>query len=308
MTNLFLPVYNNLEKELIKLSESIFFDDKQSDVYSLKVAELLIRTVIEIETLSKKLYFDNQGVKKLKPDGTEDFLYFDTDCINHLENLWLLSKKEVQVSAPNFYFLNKANKILTPLYKANKRGSSSSNWAKAYQAVKHDRSENIGKATIRNLISAMAALYLLNIYNRTPDDVKSETQNEDLSFNSKIFSIQKQKIMKVDYDSKELPKVDDNVVCIEKYTDETYKDILIAVEEDKKIYFKTFGAHPKVKSFFKKNPTYVMDNKTLTAICLEIGGKELLAQILRSSNKVARLLNSTETEIVLNKNQQVYDV
>ena len=45
-------------------------------------------------------------------------LFFDTDCIDFLENKWLLSRKKVIVSAPNFYFNNEDNRVLIPLKKA----------------------------------------------------------------------------------------------------------------------------------------------------------------------------------------------
>jgi len=78
--NLYWSVFKNLEKEIITLSNQIHFDDKQLKIYSIKISELLIRTVVEIESISKELYFINGGSK---PDDNK--LYFDTDCIALLE-------------------------------------------------------------------------------------------------------------------------------------------------------------------------------------------------------------------------------
>ena len=47
--NLYWSVYKNLEKELVKLTSVIHFDDAQENVYSVHIADLLIRTAIEIE-------------------------------------------------------------------------------------------------------------------------------------------------------------------------------------------------------------------------------------------------------------------
>lgn len=53
--NLFFPIYQQLEKELVELSYNITFDKKQLTVYSTKIADMLLRTVSEIENISKEL-------------------------------------------------------------------------------------------------------------------------------------------------------------------------------------------------------------------------------------------------------------
>ena len=83
------------------------------------------------------------------PDKCSRFnqLFFDTDCIDYLESLWKLSKKKVLVSSPHLYLEEELNTVLTPLKKANKRGSSSSDWLRAYQAIKHNRAANLKKGS-----------------------------------------------------------------------------------------------------------------------------------------------------------------
>lgn len=186
-SNFYWTVYKNLERELIDLSNLIHIDDKQIEIYSVKIAELLLRTVVEIESISKSLYFQNGGTK---PDDIN--LFFDTDCIDLLENKWLLSKKQVQISAPNFYFTLSENRILTPLKKANKRGTSSSDWQRAYQAIKHNRVTSLPKANIKHLLRAMASLYILNLYyndNNYLLDKDSAGTNFDSTLSSSIFSV-----------------------------------------------------------------------------------------------------------------------
>ena len=55
MTNLYWPIYKKIEKEIVELSNHIHFDDNQLSVYSVKIVELLIRCVVEIEAISKDL-------------------------------------------------------------------------------------------------------------------------------------------------------------------------------------------------------------------------------------------------------------
>ena len=62
MTILYWQVYKNLEKEFFGLADVIHVDDKQLEVYSMKIADLLIRTVVEIEAIAKELYLSNGGV------------------------------------------------------------------------------------------------------------------------------------------------------------------------------------------------------------------------------------------------------
>ncbi len=159
VSNFYWPIYKNLEKEVIELSNLVHFDDKQVSVYSVKISELLIRCSVEIESISKDLYISNGGSVP-----TEGDLYFDTDCLKTLEEKWLLSKKILIMSSLNFHFEDEKNRILTPLYKSYKRGASGSDWKKAYQAVKHERVKSLSKGNIGNLIRALGALFVTSHY------------------------------------------------------------------------------------------------------------------------------------------------
>jgi hypothetical protein len=218
--NLYWSVYKNLEREVSELANLIHFDDEQLKVYSIKISELLLRTVVEIESIVKELYFVNGGIK---PDDKD--LFFDTDCIELLETNWQLSKKKVFVSASNFYFILEDNKILTPLYKANKRSTSSADWQKAYQAVKHNRAKNLAKGNIKHLIRALAALFVLNVYYKKTIfslDKDATGTNFDNSLGSSIFSIKVHVNRTISADSDYTKNIDfDECIYILKPTDET---------------------------------------------------------------------------------------
>ena len=192
--NLYWAVYRNLEKELLELSNQIHIDDKQLSVYSIKIAELLIRCSVEIESIAKELYEQEGGnMSPIDSNGKDRDLYFDTDCLDLLENKWLLSKKVVFVSATTLYFQDNNNKILTPLHNANKRGTSAAKWKQAYQGVKHNRYKELSKGNLKNLIHAMGALYLLNIYYKnlkfTTKTASTISSDFDVFLGSDIFSI-----------------------------------------------------------------------------------------------------------------------
>lgn len=191
--NLYWPVYKNLEKEFLKLADYIHFSDDQLGTYSMFIADLIVRCSVEIEALSKELYCMLGGNMFPKDsEGNSRDLYFDTDCLDLLEQKWLLSKKQIAISAINFYFTDEKNKILTPLHKSHKRGTSGSKWKQAYQAVKHDRRNSLKKASIENLLHALGALYILNLYYRDERTdigrVYLSDHNFDNRSGSEIFS------------------------------------------------------------------------------------------------------------------------
>lgn len=222
--NLYSSVYRNLEREFINLSNLIHINDEQLKIYSIKITELLIRTVVEVESITKELYFLNGGTKADDKD-----LFFDTDCIEHLENKWKLSKKLIFVSSPNLYFDIDENKILNPLNKSNKRGSSSSDWLKAYQAVKHNRGKNLKKGNLKHLIRALGGLYILNIYYRdTTFNLEKDGTgtNFDASLNSELFSVKlhASQTISIDKDYTINPDFEECIYLL-KATDKTREDV-----------------------------------------------------------------------------------
>ena len=244
--NMFWQTYLNLENEILELSKYIYITDAttktdsktkavksvdckhQLETYSSYIADLLVRCCVDIEAISKELYFDNGGTKTR---GSID-LYFDTDCIALLNKKWKIADKVVVVVASNFNLTKEENRILMPLKKADER--SKTVWAKAYQAVKHDRYNSLYLGNIKALLQAMAALYLLNIYYR---DIKFSTKyleihKLDMSLGSKIFSLKmpnQKAIVDVinDIEQEDLLTSGDSPY-IAKYTDGYYKQVLTA--------------------------------------------------------------------------------
>lgn len=241
---MYWQTYLNLEKELLDVAKYIYITDEittyskgklivsscktQLDVFSPHIADLLIRVCTEIESISKELYFRFGGGKKR---GDRD-LFFDEDCLKLIDIICKTHQKTVIVSCASFNLTKEENVSFRPLREAHKRQGT--NWEKAYQAVKHDRYSCVSQGTIKNLLHAMGALYLLNLYNR---DVKLtakylEVRNLDFSLGSSIFSI-KQPSHKYVLDI--INNIDvtgtlqaDESPFIMKYTDSYYKQILDA--------------------------------------------------------------------------------
>lgn len=182
--NLYWHMYLSLENEFFKIADIVLIDDKQRFVYSLKNADLLVNVAVQIEAIAKYLYFENGG-----PSVSGRDLFFDTDCIQHLQSLWNIEAKEVEIVS-SAVMLSDELRVMKPLEKCSERGKGK--WKKAYQAVKHDRVEKINKATIENLLYALAALYLLNVYSRK-EIVALGSDSSGSSFNkslgSKLFAV-----------------------------------------------------------------------------------------------------------------------
>lgn len=179
--------YRSFEEELIGLSKTIHIDDKQLDVYSVKIADLLVAVCVEIESISKVIYFREGGEK-----NDDNKLYFDTDCLDFLNKKWLLDKRLVNINTPSMYLKDQGHTILKPLHNANRCGRHSVAWKRAYQTVKHNRRESLEAGNVRNFIQALGALFLLNIYfndlSYTLDTIALES-DFDSTQGSDIFSI-----------------------------------------------------------------------------------------------------------------------
>ena len=244
-SELFWQTYLNLEKELLEVAKYIYITDvkliykggtlikenytKQLDVFSPLIADLIVRTCIEIEAISKELYFELGGTKSR---GDKD-LFFDEDCLKLLDIKCKSSKKIVLIICSSFNLADENNKVFKPLKGAHKRQGT--DWEKSYQAVKHDRYSSVSSGTIKKFIHALGALYLLNIYyrNETINTKFLETNKLDFSFGSKIFSLKKPNTSKYTVDvvnGKSISGVleSDDSPYIFKYSDSSYHQILDA--------------------------------------------------------------------------------
>lgn len=167
--NVFFPIYKQLEKEFIELSYFITFDKRQLSVYSIKIADLILRSVSECENIIKELC-KREGIKFYdKNHHVKKIIYFQ-EYFEKLDVLYNLSDKFVSVCldncAPDTF-----DEKLVPFRKdiEVKNGASIRkiwSWYNAYNKIKHDRVKNFKQANINNLVLSLAALFLLNVYYR----------------------------------------------------------------------------------------------------------------------------------------------
>ena len=308
--NLYWPVYKNLEKEVLELSYHIHFCDKQCGVYSVQIAELLIRCAVEVESISKALYQAEGGnMSPVDGSGNSRDLYYDGDCLEFLDLRWKLGEKQVILVAPSMYFEKDDNRVFTPLKSAH---NGNQRWQKAYQSVKHSRVEKLHKASVEMLLRAMAALYLLNIYYKDEridfnrGDFLTLSNHFDISSDSDIFSV---KCSFVSIPSQK-PKDEKEEYCGSHFASSVYLRIVDAgtIEREwKRIDTSIEKVLSEIDERIKKNNIEVgaetFKGKTLFDIARIIGGEQYARNVMRET---MLRIHEIKPVAVLNKGQRIY--
>lgn len=192
--DLFRNIYKNIEKEFITFTDYVYIDDRQKGVYSLRIAELILRTAAEIESLCKDLY------ATLGCDGGGGRFYYDDPCIKEFISRWDIDKKIVEITHP---FVRFSTRELIPFRDADKKTQGNPNanvWKKSYNDIKHNFRNNMGSANIGAFLEELAALYLLNIYAGMLVKCDSGFDRDaasrlDCSFGSSLFAVKVSKIL-----------------------------------------------------------------------------------------------------------------
>lgn len=234
-SDIFWQTYLNIEKEAIEVSKFIFITDEitnnlggknistsctsQLTTFSPYIADLLVRCCVQIEAVSKELYFENGGTK---PRG-DNTIFFDEDCLKLIDIKWETHNKRVLVVAPFFNLTKEENRELRPLKEAHKRGGTY--WERAYQAVKHDRYTSLSMGNVKAFLHALAALYLLNLYYRKDSWVTTykDLRKQDYSMGSSLFAVKPPKAEQLWYGNQ--PQISESPYVI-TYQDADYKRII----------------------------------------------------------------------------------
>ncbi len=157
------PIYERSEKEIVELTFSIFLCNAHLSVYSIKMADLLIRIGSECENIAKSVAktrdFQSSNGKQIEDlnfPGLGDLL-----C-SHIS----FNTKEVDII---WYYNDLSCKSIVPFSTWNTTGSLNPKWFKAYNEVKHDRDVTFHQANFENILNGLAALFILNLWLRKED-------------------------------------------------------------------------------------------------------------------------------------------
>lgn len=308
-SDIYWQTYLNLESSLIHLSRQILITDvsqtninggvanknwrDQLCVFSPYIADLLVTCCVQVEAISKELYFAHGGDKER--DSAQ--IFFDEDCIGLVNRKWDAGKKIVNVTSPMFYLVKEENKSLRPLNKAERRKGAY--WEKAYQAVKHDRFESMPMGNVKALIQAMAALYLLNIYYRNEAWLTSinNVKNFDYSMGSAIFSIMPPTTDMLWYGNK--PNLSSSPF-VASYTSSGYSEIKRIQDREEMAVKDYLSRQPEIKeqAFVKRlREAELRGEKVMTIVELSIYRiNKNIPPSLPFEERKSRLLNSKEWE------------
>jgi hypothetical protein len=104
-SDIFWQSYLSLEKEALEVSKFIYITDvkivnrdgeevtescdSQLMTFSPHIADLLIRCCVQIEAISKELYYENGGIK----ERGDISIKFDEDCLKKIDINWETHKK-----------------------------------------------------------------------------------------------------------------------------------------------------------------------------------------------------------------------
>lgn len=194
--NLFWPIYEQIEKEFKEISYFVSINRKQLKTYSVKIADLILRTVSECENIANELCKKENIKFKDKKGNIRDIVYFG-EYIQKLDKIFDLKDKHVSFDYKNADAETFDMKRM-PFRKEDKKikGKKKSiwNWYQAYNMVKHDRINNFNEANLGNLIDGLAALFLLNIYylDKTfydKDNYNIEKIEKNIESFSDVFSV-----------------------------------------------------------------------------------------------------------------------
>lgn len=260
--DLFWQTYLNLEREFLDLAKYIFITDVktatdknglektenyngQLETFSPYIADLLIQCCVQIEAVSKEIYYDIGGSKK----RGDTSIHFDEDCLKEIDKKWDAGDKVVMVVAPTFNLVKDENKVLQPLKNAHKRGGT--DWERAYQAVKHDRYRSLTCGNVKMLMRSLAALYLLNLYHRQDTMITKyqELDKLDMSMGSALFCVKPP--MGGNPWNDNVPEKSNSPYVV-KYKEESFKRIQQMRQEETQRLQEYWDAQPE-----RKDPNFI---------------------------------------------------
>ena len=271
----FWPIYKQIENEFKELSLYIHIDKKQLNTYSIKISDLILRTVSEYENLAKELCKKN-SIKFLDKNKHSKKIVNFHEYIEKLDQKYEINRKVVTFSYDNAEENFDTGRM--PFKKIEiKIGNKNKNtwsWYQAYNLIKHDRIKNYRKANVLNLIDAMAALFLLNIYYKNEAFYEEEPEDAINKINafSDIFGVQYTVKPKYDEDAytKEFDKTIHKHFKIQKifstYIIEFHKEIKTPSDKAKDLMdlLESLGDTEKI----------TIDNRSLVKVYAHIYEKE----------------------------------
>lgn len=308
MSNLYWPIYKNLEREILNLADLIHFCDNQANVYSVRIADMLVRCSVEIESLISDLYENIERDEEASTIGAK---------LKLLNDKWKLTDKQVTIISLNMHF-SKEYSTFSPF---NYTKSDGNDYYSAYNSVKHNRLKNFDtKATLHFLLHALAALFILNIYYKNEEKIPTGKSKNlpNINFGSDIFSIYTTIKMPDKCTGAVLQNLEDQkALYIIKVAEEPYKKYLEEVKRAHRLKIQALPSEMQDKINEQKEQD--VDEESILfkydTNFVELAKNEemntndfvkLIQKLSDIDSKPATFLSTIPFEAVLNKNQTIY--
>jgi hypothetical protein len=165
---------NNLLKELDCLFHAVEPHESNKNTYGLAFRDLIIKSCTEVETHWKELM--NLNNYKKSNLNTKDYCKL-MEFINFGQELKLYNYPSYELITP---FLN-----WNP-----EKPTKSLDWYNVYNELKHDRTNNLNKATLKAAIDSVSAVFILVAIRNHFDNsnLKNQSIEKVFTFNNKIKS------------------------------------------------------------------------------------------------------------------------
>ncbi|CEF52270.1 hypothetical protein LGMT14_02197 [Lactococcus garvieae] len=102
---LFFQIYQSLENELLEMTDYIHFSDKNLDVYSVKLANFILRANVECESVLKELFKKTDYYESLSEKDKKKKL--DNSTFVQVNKKYNLLEKKVFIASEIFFFEEK---------------------------------------------------------------------------------------------------------------------------------------------------------------------------------------------------------
>lgn len=296
MSNIYYPVYKNLERGVLDLSYSIHIDDDQLRTYSSQISDLILRASAEIESISKELYKSNGGTKT-------DHIKYDSDALFHLNSIWKLDKKIIIISSQNCFQTIKELKPFVQNEISTIHGRQTYSWNISYQNLKHDRANSLNFGSVKYLFDIMSALFILNLYYKNQTILlygDSSAVNFPIDLGSDLFSIKLHNY--IGYDGiltyQKSPDFDECLYLV-KYTEEYLNEVEISSKFASDKMNKLFNIHPK---FIEYQRYHNLQEYSGENLLWDVLGQDDYVKLISEANKeYFEVLKRTQWMGVLNK-------
>ncbi|MGF7002565.1 hypothetical protein M2149_000954 [Lachnospiraceae bacterium PFB1-21] len=309
MNNLYWSIYKNLEREVLNLADLVYFSDNQITVHSIRIADIIVRCAVEIESLIGDLYNGAIAAEEEETSVGKKLVALNEKIC--------LEKKQVTIISLNMHF-SAGYATFSPF--SYKKGDENDFYS-AYNAIKHNRVANFeAKATIHYLLRSLAALFVLNIYYKNEDNINlgSKRALSNANFGSDIFSVYATLKTPIKYTGAVTQNSEDQkALYIIKAEDGAYRNYLKEVKRAHLLKIKALPNEMQEK-INKQNDQeeggesilFKYDTNFVDLVRKEeIGTEEfvkLVSKLSEIDSKPVAHLSTLPFEAILNKNQIIY--